>query len=298
MMYQSRRIVSNTIANWVRGIVALFLGLFSCRWALQAFGSEGYGLWTLCCSASMIALSFHSMIGMSTQRFLSVAAGGKGDSDDVSLCSWRRVAAKTHLIAALLTVAFSAPILVGYFGAISGVPKEMSDDCLLVVVALLVQGFVMMINTSNRQLFIAHQSMVEPAIWGLLCVVINFSVLYWMVAHPGRWLVRYVFFMAAVNVLIEVCMGLRARCLFDHAFKRDAGEVNTKEMARKLVKFAGWRFVADCGNILGAHGLNILVSRLLGAGVAGGVGIARSMVWQHPETCPAYIPDEEFAYGR
>lgn len=279
-MRHGKRLVLNSAANWGRGLIALFLGLFSCRWALQTFGVEGYGLWTLCCSASTIAFSLHTMISAATQRFLSVAVGESETKGADVLSSWRKVSARTHITVAVLTLALFMPLLVGWLGAISGVPEELTGECRMVVLALFVQGFAMMVNTPNRQLFVAHQSMVEPAVWGTLGVALNFSVLCWMVHHPGEWLVRYVFLMAVANVAIEVCMGVRVRYLFSHAFKTGAVTTDTagaKSKAGRLVRFAGWRMVADGGNILGAHGFNILVSRMLGSSFAGGVGIARSM---------------------
>ena len=200
MRRHGKRLILNSAANWGRGLIALFLGLFSCRWALQTFGVEGYGLWTLCCSASTIAFSLHTMISAATQRFLSVAVGESETKGADVLSAWRKVSARTHVTVAILTIALSMPLLVGWLGTISGVPEELAGECRMVVFALLVQGFVMMVNTPNRQLFFAHQSMVEPAVLGTIGVVLNFSVLCWMVHHPGEWLVRYVFLMAVVNV--------------------------------------------------------------------------------------------------
>lgn len=226
----------------------------------------------------MIALSFHTIAGSATQRFLSVAVGESEVNGNGVLCGWRKIVTRVHVIVALLTTAVSIPVMIVYLGDVAGVSHEMASECRMVILALLVQGFAMMVNTPNRQLFIANQSMVEPAIWGTVGVVVNFSLLCWMAYNPGAWLVKYAFLMMVANVAIEVCMGVRARCLFSSAFKRDperAGE--TSGMITKLVKFTGWRMISDGGGILSVHGFNILVNRLLGASFTGGVGIARSM---------------------
>ena len=265
------RIVVNAIAVWGRGLLTLVLGIFSSRWALQAVGAEGYGLWALCCSVNFFACFAQGIVANATQRFLSIAVG-----DGSWRATYRRIV-RVHFISASATLLVTAPISFWLIGNWLTVPAERVHECQLVMVWVFVFAYAAMINTPNRQLFAAHQRLVEPALWGIFLTLQAFGILAWMVTHPGRWLVPYAASLAGSVIMTEICLCLRARHLFAPG-RPAADDVRAPAPASvgEILRFSFWRMFSDGGATLSSYGMTILVNRLFGAVETGAAGLARS----------------------
>ena len=266
-MIRIDRVSANALATWSRGIVAVLLGFFSSRWLLATVGTEGYGLWVVACGMVALASLVHGVLASATGRFLYVAAG----RGDVSV--WFAASVKLHFVAALVTVLAGLPLCLAYVRS-GAVPPERVADVSLVVAVLFAKSFVVMANTPFRQLFAAHQRMVEPAVWGCADAVFNFAMLAWMVTHPGEWFVAYAAATAAVGIAVEAALCVRARRVFGGMRIRGiAARANIAEIFR----FAGWRFVSDGGWVVSTQGVALLVNGLFGAALAASAGIGRTV---------------------
>ena len=261
------RVSANALATWSRGIVAVLLGFFASRWLLATVGTEGYGLWVVACGMVALASLAHGVLASATGRFLFVAAG-RGD-----VPVWFAASVKLHFVAALATVVVGLPACLAYVRS-GAVPPESVADVSIVVAVLFAKSFAVMANTPCRQLFAAHQRMVEPAVWGCADAVFNFAMLAWMVTHPGEWFVAYAAATAAVGIAVEAALCVRARRVFGpmRVFGYDS-RANIMEMLR----FAGWRFVSDGGWVISTQGVAVLVNGLLGPALAASAGIARTV---------------------
>lgn len=268
-MRRPGQISLNAAATWGRGALAVFLGFFSSRWLLEVLGAEGYGLWVLVCGMAALAALVHGVISSSTARFLAVAVG----RDDVA--SWYPVIARLHCIVAGMTVIVGLPVCLWIvLGDGMSVPGARQAEVMVVLCVVFTKSLIAMINVPNRQLFIAHQRMVELAIWGSIDVVVNFVILAWMVVNPGRYFIAYAAILSGAAVLVEIMLWLRTRYVF--AVKSNDDE-KMRDKMWEIFRFAGFRFLSDGGSILGVQGMTILVNAFLGPVSTASLGIARTV---------------------
>ena len=74
-MSPNQRIALNTVVSYSRSLLALFLGLFSARWVLEALGQDDFGLYGVVGSL-LVSISFLTVsLSGSVSRFYAFAIG-------------------------------------------------------------------------------------------------------------------------------------------------------------------------------------------------------------------------------
>ena len=69
-MTPGQRILINTIATYGRSLLAVFLGLFSSRWVLEALGEIDYGLMGVVGSVLVFITLFNALTTAANARYL------------------------------------------------------------------------------------------------------------------------------------------------------------------------------------------------------------------------------------
>ena len=76
-MTPGQRILINTIATYGRTLLAVFLGLFSSRWVLEALGEIDYGLMGVVGSVLVFITLFNALTTAANARYFAFSIGQK-----------------------------------------------------------------------------------------------------------------------------------------------------------------------------------------------------------------------------
>ncbi len=265
------RLLGNTAALYVRGIVALACGVFASRWVIASLGTEGYGIYVLLCGVTAIAIFANDVASRATERYLAVAVGR---GEDVR--AWFGTSVVIHGALALALVCLGYPLAVLAVWKWLSIPAGWGADAAGMLRWLFVSSAVVVANTPCRNAMAAYGRIGEVAIWGCVCPCVNLAAAAWMVAHSGRWPVFYVMALACGTIAAEAIVFVRSNCLFrecrvSRLVRPDAARV------RAILRFSLWRLGAEMGAMVGKQGLTILVNKVLGPVWNASLGIARAV---------------------
>ena len=266
-----RRLLHNTAALYVRGIVALACGVFASRWVLASLGTEGYGIYVLLCGVVAIAIFANDVATRATERYLAVAVG-RGEE----VGAWFGTSVVIHGALALALVCLGYPLAVLAVWKWLSIPAGWSADAAGMLRWLFVSSAVVVANTPFRNGMAAYGRIGEVALWGCVCPCVNLAAAAWMVTHEGHWPVFYVMALSCGTVVAEAIVFVRANLLFRECrvpcLCRPAAV-----RVRSILRFSLWRLGADVGAMVGKQGLTILVNKLMGPAWNASLGISRTV---------------------
>ena len=265
------RLFHNTVALYVRGIVALACGVFASRWVISSLGTEGYGIYVLLCGVTAIAIFANDVASRATERYLAVAVGR---GEDVR--AWFGTSVVIHGAIALALGCMGYPLSVFAVGKWLSIPAGWDTDAVGMLRWLFVSSAVVVANTPCRNAMAAYGRIGEVALWGCICPCVNLAAAAWMVAHSGHWPVFYVMALACGTIASEAIVFVRSNCLFSECRVSRLARPDVARV-RTILRFSLWRLGADVGAMAGKQGLTILVNKLLGPVWNASLGIARTV---------------------
>lgn len=283
MSSPNRRIFLNIIATYGRSVFALVCGLLTGRWLLMVLGHSDYGLYGVVGGLTAFISFFNSMLSGSIGRYYAVAVGRASKSTDGSgleLCrEWFNTALFVH------TVAPSVLMLTGYpLGAWAiehwlTIPADRVADCVWVFRFVCLSCFIGMVNVPFNAMYVAKQYIAELTIYSVSTTAINFVVMYYMVMHPGYWLVKYAAYMCALSIVPQIIISVRAVMVFPECRVRKDYLVSWERM-RSLGVFVGWQTFSTLGYLLRVQGTAILVNKMFGPIMNAAMAVANNLAGQ------------------
>ena len=264
-MTPKKRIFLNIVATYGRSLYALVLGLFTARWALLALGHADYGLIGLIGFVSF----FNTILAAAVGRFYAVKVGeavrvGNNETGLEECRKWFNTALSIHSVVPVMLVVIGYPIgvwLVRHFLAIS---VDRIDACIIVWRFTCITCFVGMFNVPFQAMYTAKQEIAELTIYSFATTTLNAIFLYYMISHPGFWLVRYAGWMCFVGVTPQLIIAVRAlfkykECKFVRSYLWSC------ERYKQLLHFVAAQFWAKFSDVFSSQGQAILVNKYMGA---------------------------------
>ena len=264
----SKRIALNVAATYGRSLVALVCGLFTGRWLLMALGETDYGLYGLIGGLVAFVTFLNRLLALSVSRFFAYSVGEAESSADAvdaleNSRRWFNVAVLVHVMIPVVLVAVGCPLGDYAVRHWLTIPPDRISDSLWVWRISCAAGFVGMVSVPCSAMYTAKQEIAELTIYGFVTTLLRVVVLYYMVSHPGVWLVKYCLW---VNLLIIVPLAVIAvrafvkyeECRIVPRYFLDLGRI------RELVSYAGCRFAGALAMMINNQGMSLLVNKLLG----------------------------------
>lgn len=283
-MTENRRIALNVAATYGRSLYALVAGLFCGRWALMALGEVDYGLLGLVGGLTAFVSFVNGLLSMSVGRFYAVAVGAalKDTDPAVGLDNCRRWFNTAILIHTVVPLAL---IVIGYpFGEWAvrhflSIPADRVISCLWVWRFTCLTCFVGMVNVPFNAMYTAKQEIAELTVYGFATSTLNVLVLYYMITHPGVWIVKYSFWTMLLAISPQLIIAWRAvvkypECRFNAAYLYDGPRI------RDIVNFAFARFWTALSGMVSAQGNAILVNKYLGPAFNASMTIGNTVAGQ------------------
>jgi O-antigen/teichoic acid export membrane protein len=284
-MKPSQRIVINTVATYVRSILAAGLALFSIRWVLNALGQTDFGLYHVVGSVIFFITFLSSVMSGSAARYYAYYIG-KGDHAEVN--RWFNIALSSNLCLAFVF------ILMGWFVGeylithVLTVPADRVSISLWVFRVSLISAFVHMVSIPFVAMFVAKQHISELAVWSVLRSILFFALALFLPLAPGDRLLFYAIGMVAILVFIESVQVYRAlvvfrECSIGRHLWFDKGR------QKKLFSFASWNLIGSLGGTLRNQGTVILLNLFFGPKMNAAFGIANQVSGQANQLAAAMI---------
>lgn len=268
-MTEKKRIFLNMIATYGRSLYALVLGLFCGRWALMALGQSDYGLVGLIGGLTGFVSFLNSILAAAVGRFYAVKVGearrAENYEEGIEECrKWFNTALSIHSVIPVVLVAIGYPIGVWMVHSFLTIPPDRVEACIMVWRFTCATCFIGMFSVPFQAMYTAKQEIAELTIYSFATTTLNALFLYYMITHPGFWLVAYAGWMCFLGVIPQLIIAIRAlfkyqECRFVRAY------LWSVERYKQLMHFVVAQFWSNFSSAFSTQGQAILVNKYMGA---------------------------------
>ena len=283
-MTANRRILLNVVATYGRSLYALIIGLFCGRWALMALGEVDYGLLGLVGGLTAFVSFLNGLLSASVGRFYAVAVGAAQKAEDpadgLDNCRrWFNTAVLIHTAVPLALIVIGYPCGEWAVRRFLTIPPDRVAACLWVWRFTCLTCFVGMVNVPFNAMYTAKQEIAELTVYGFVTSTLNVAVLYYMITHPGVWIVKYSLWTMLLAVSPQLVIAWRAivkypECRFNFDY------LYCPRRIREIVNFAFARFWTALSGMASAQGNAILVNKYLGPALNASMSIGNMVAGQ------------------
>lgn len=283
-MTEKRRIALNMVATYGRSLYALVMGLCCGRWALMALGKSDFGLVGLIGGMAGFVSFLNAILAVAVGRFYAVKVGEARKLANVNLgvdeCrKWFNTAFSIHSTIPLVLVAVGYPLGAWLIRHFLTIPADRVADCVWVWRFTCATCFVAMFNVPIQAMYTAKQEIAELTIYSFVATTLNALFLYYMITHPGFWLVKYAGWMCFVGVAPQLIIAVRGvrkyeECTFVRKYLWDV------ERYRQLFRFVVAQFWSNFSSVFSSQGQAILVNKYMGASYNASISLGNSVASQ------------------
>ncbi len=284
MIGRNKRIAINVLVTYARSVLSLLSGLFTVRWVLNTLGEVDFGLYGVLAGLTGVITFFNGLLGGAVGRFYAVsagaanAAGGKGEA--LEECRrWFNTALSVHTLTPLILIVIGYPICAWAIRNFMTIPPDRVDSCIWVFRFACASCFISMVNVPFQAMYVAKQYIAEVTVYTMLQTIGNFLFVYYMVSHPGKWLVKYALGMCLISVIPQILIMVNAAMHFPECRIRMC-YLWKKAYLSRLFKFAFWQFWGACSALVRAQGFPMLVNKAFGPVFNASMNIANNVAGQ------------------
>lgn len=280
-MTENRRIVLNIVATYARSLFGLAAGFFISRWLFQALGPIDFGLFGVLGGLMAFVGLVCRALSIANGRFYAISIGASkaaGNSkESMEECRrWFSVAFFTHTVVAFVFAGVGYLIGVWLLKNWLTIPPERLSACITAFGCTCFASFIGMLTVPYLAMYTAKQEIAESTAFSLLGTVSMLWFGWYMVSHPGDWMVRYAFVSCLLAVLPSILMVIRAIIRYPEC-KIRLEYMFDWSRARQVLSFSGWAFVATLSVLLRTDGINILINKFFGVSVNAAYSIANQL---------------------
>ena len=245
----------------------------------MALGAVDYGLMGLIGGLSAFISFFNSLMATAVGRFFAFSIGaaeGKGDEGIEECRQWFNVALLIHTIVPFCLLAIGYPTGVWAINNFLTIPADRITDCIWVWRFVCISCFLSMVSVPFNAIYVAKQYIAELTIYTIVTVTINAMFLYYMVSHPGQWLVKLSLWSCLLAILPQMLIATRALWLFPEC-RVVPRYMLSRNKIKEISVYAFYRFFGALGVIVKRQGLDILVNKVLGPAKNAAVNVGGSV---------------------
>lgn len=269
-MNPTKRIIVNTIAQYVKAIINIGLSLYSTRLVLEALDVDNYGIYSLVAGVVGILGYLTNALVVTTQRYLSFYHGA-GEIHNVR---------KMFANSLLLHLAIGALIGLILFCIKSFVMHELNIETARLQAAMFVFDITVLmliitiLTSPFKALLVARENIVYISIVevfdGVLRLLLAFSLFFigtdkLIVYAIGMGIILAINFVAYVAYVLL--------CYEESHFKLRK-ETFDMESQKKLLGFAGWTTYGMISTVCQTQGTSIALNHFFGTAINAAYGLA------------------------
>lgn len=272
-MNASSRVVINTIAQYIRTIINMVLGLYSTRLILGLLGVDDYGIYSLVGGVvSMLSFVISALSG-STQRYLSYYQGSNNDHDGISVFNNCVI---LHIIMGVIMAVVLFCLIPLLFNGFLNIPSERLDVARFIYIIVVASLFVSVNTAPYQALIIAHENIVYSSLVSVFGAVVKLILVILLQYVSFDKLAGY-----GVIMLIVQLFDFLSMFIFDRIRYQECKHFNIKAIdiffIKEFASFTGWTMYNAGCNVGRTQGVAILINKFLGTAVNAAYGLAQSV---------------------
>ena len=284
-MTQNRRIILNIVATYARSLYVLAIGILCGRWTLMALGQTDYGLMGLIGGLVGFMTFFNGILYSAIGRYYAYVVGEAQTTGEAGLekCrAWFTTGVVVHTVLPTILVLVGYPIGVWAVEDFLTIPANRVHDCIWVWRTVCLSCYLGMVVVPVGAMYKAKQYIAELTIYTFVTVTLNACFQYYMITHPGVWMVPLAFWNCVTGLLPNIIISVRAFYIFPECRFRWK-YVNCLARLRELSGFAIWNTLPNIGCMFRGQGVAILVNKYLGPTFNAGMTVGNTLS-SHTET--------------
>lgn len=280
-MTNNKRILLNVVATYGRSLYALAIGLFCGRWALMALGHVDYGLMGVVGGLTAFIVFINNLLSMSVSRFYAFSVGqavvAKNVEEGIEECRrWFSIALFVHMVIPFILLLIGYPIGEWAIRNFLVVPSDRIDACVSVFQFVCLSSFVSMVDVPFSAMYRAKQYIAELTIYTFITATVRVVVLYYMITHPGVWLVKFALWECMLSVAPNILIPIRALMVFPECRFRMRYCWDLTRF-RELAAYAAWSAYGSLAMLMRSQGIAILVNKYFGPRVNAAMVVANTV---------------------
>ena len=245
----------------------------------MSLGQVDYGLYGLVGGMIAFVTFLNGLLSSAIGRFYAVSVGAAridGEKGLAQCRDWFSTAVCVHCVLPLVLVGIGYPAGLWAVREFLTIPPDRIETCVWVWRFACFGCFVGMVNVPFNAMYMAKQEIAELTVWSLLSTVCNFFLAFYMVEHPGDWLLGYSAAACTISVLPQIVICIRACIVYPECRLTSEGMFNPR-LIRRLASYAGWQVIGALGSLLKAQGIPIIINKYFGPRVNAAMAVAHSV---------------------
>ena len=280
-MTENRRIILNIVATYGRSLFCLVCGIFTGRWVLMSLGEVDYGLYGVVGGLAAFIAFFNGVLASAIGRFYAVSVGAMRTSTDKAVAlrecrAWFNTAVSIHTVIPVVLVVIGYPIGVWAIRDFLTIPENRICDCIWLFRFVCLSCFVGMANVPFVAMYTAKQYIAELTVYSFVQTTVNVVFLYYMVSHPGDWLLKYGIWACLLSFVPQVVIMVRAVAVFPEC-RLERRLMFQVDRFRQLGAFAIWQMIGTGSGLLRGQGMAILINKFFGPSVNAAMSIGQTV---------------------
>ncbi len=275
-MNQSNRIIVNTLAQYIRTFLGLFIALYSTRVVLMQLGSSDFGLFSLVGSLLAFLSFFNTAITRSTQRFLSYYMG-KADN------SYQSTVLFNSMILNIVVSSFTAVVMLVLepllFSGFLNVEPDKIEVAKVLYKVMVVSVFFTMNMTTFNAVFVSHENIVFSSAVYILGALLKLAAALLLAFFESKLMI-YGIFICAISIIEFLIYAICATAKYvevRNVFKNAKIEY---KLQKALLSFSGWNLYGTLCIAGRDQGYAVVINKLISLEANAGFGVANQVSGQ------------------
>lgn len=269
IMTSSQRVFINTIAQYGRTLINMFLTLYTVRLVLNSLGAQDFGIYTLIAGViSMLSFVTNSLMS-TTQRFISFY---QGKNNSKELKSIFNSCLFIHIIFGLLIVCILGLIYPFVFTYLFKIPECRLSAAKTVYLIVLLVLFFTFVTSPFKALLVSHENIVYTSIVDILDAILKLFLVFVMILLDIDKLIFYAFSMLIIQVVSFLLLSIYSKLKYSECSRISFNLANRK-VIKEIFSFAGWTFYSTGCYVGQKEGIAIVINRIFGTIANAGYGI-------------------------
>lgn len=275
-MQASNRVIFNTLIQYLRTVLSVFVSLYTTRLILNNLGVDDYGIYNLVGGlVSMMAFIKNSLAG-TTQRYLSFHQGKK----DVEM--QRVVFSNSLTIQIVMGLALIVILLLCkpfFFGGFLNLPAGRESAASVVYLFMIGSLFFSMINVPFYADLIAHENIFYATIVSIVDSAIKIPIALSLTWFPVDKLELYAGLMFGLEVVNFSFYYIFCKIHYVETRNNKFLAFN-KSVFKEMFSYMGWIMYGTGCIVSRTQGIAIALNKFLGAAINASYGIGLGMSGQ------------------
>lgn len=251
----------------------------------MALGETDYGLYGVVGGLTAFVIFFFDILSGAVGRFYAITLGKySGDGFDRQSCidecrRWFSLAMMIHTIVPVVLLMLFYPIGEWAIRFYLTIPADRVHACLWVFRFGCITMALGMFCLPFNAMYTAKQCIAELTLYSFVTISLNAAFLYYMITHPGIWLVKFAFWTCLLSVIPKLIIMLRACVIFPEC-RFTAKDSWDWSRYKSMLSYTGWNTIGSLNYLLRSQGVAILINKYFGPAVNAAMAVANSVSGQ------------------